>query len=219
MATVNYDYSFTPNTAAKATEVNGNFNKIKQFAEGISTGVNLDAGAVSSTNIVDGAISTAKLANDAVTTSKLLNANVTFDKLVAAVPRGVIARETRTSNTSTGSAINAFNGISFTPVVGRLYKISFSGFAAQNFNDYATTYDIAFVDSSNNILQYINVGGTFGTSVFVNSIADSFIIAPSTTTTITLNVRLFRTGGTDTFYFNGAANKQNYLLVEDIGAA
>ena len=121
MATVNYDYSFTPNTAAKATEVNGNFNKIKEFAEGISTGVNLDAGSVSSVKILDGAVSTAKLANDAVTTAKIANANVTFDKLVAAAPRGVVARETQTSNTGAANpSINRFVGISFTPVVCRV---------------------------------------------------------------------------------------------------
>lgn len=71
MATVNYDYSFTPNTAAKATEVNGNFNKIKEFAEGISTGVNLDAGVVSTAKILDGAVSTSKVANNAITNAKL----------------------------------------------------------------------------------------------------------------------------------------------------
>ena len=71
MATVNYDYSFTPNTAAKATEVNGNFNKIKQFAEGVSTGANLDAGAVTTAKIADAAVTTAKIANTSVTNSKV----------------------------------------------------------------------------------------------------------------------------------------------------
>lgn len=208
MATVSYDYSFTPNTAAKATEVNGNFNKIKQFAEDISTGVNIDAGAISTTKIVDAAVTTAKIANNAVTVDKLANA----------VPRGVIAKETRTTNSSTGSAINCFTGISFTPVVGRLYRVSFGGFIVSTFTDYTTTYDIAFVDSSNNVLQYIHYG-TISSGYFTQSLTDSYLIAPSTTTAITLNVRLIRTAGTDTFYFNGAANKQNYLLVEDLGLA
>jgi len=92
MATVNYDYSFTPNTAAKATEVNGNFNKIKEFAEGISTGVNLDSGVVSTAKIADGAVSTIKLANDAVTSSKIVNAAVTNAKLdYASVPQTTVS--------------------------------------------------------------------------------------------------------------------------------
>lgn len=81
MATVNYDYSFTPNTAAKATEVNGNFNKIKQFAEGISTGVNLDPGSVSTNKIVDAAVDSTKIANNAVTTDKVANSAVTAVKI------------------------------------------------------------------------------------------------------------------------------------------
>lgn len=209
MATVNYDYSFTPNTAAKATEVNANFNKIKQFTEDISTGVNIDAGA----------ISTAKIADAAVTTAKIANASVTVDKLANAVPRGVVAKATRVTNTSSGATVNCFDtAVSFTPVAGRLYKVSFSGFIASVFTDYTTAYYVAFVDSSNNVLQYIH-DGTFASGVSVNSIADSHLIAPSTTTAITLNVRVIRTAGTDTFYFNGAANKQNYLLVEDLGLA
>lgn len=83
MATVNYDYSFTPNTAAKATEVNGNFNKIKEFAEGISTGTNLDANAVSTVKILNGAVNTDKLGADAVTEVKIANNAVTAAKIAS----------------------------------------------------------------------------------------------------------------------------------------
>ena len=88
MATLNYDYSFTPNTAAKATEVNGNFNRVKEFAEAISTGVNLDAGSVSTAKIVDGAVSTAKLANGAVSNSKLDYASVPQTTVSTSDPSG-----------------------------------------------------------------------------------------------------------------------------------
>lgn len=218
MATLNYDYSFTPNTAAKATEVNSNFSAVKAFAEGISTGANIDASAITTAKINDNAVTTAKILNANVTTDKLAPNAVTFDKLVASAPRGVIARETRVTDTSAGANVNCFTGISFTPVVGRLYRVSFSGFIRWNFTDYTTTADIAFVDSSNNVIQYIQFSPVAGDINF-GSVADSFLIAPSTTTAITLNVRLIRLTGTDTFYFAGAANKQNYLLVEDIGAA
>lgn len=218
MATLNYDYSFTPNTAAKATEVNGNFNRVKEFTEAISTGVNIDAGSISTVKIADGAVATAKLANDAVTTSKIVNAAVTTDKLVASVPRGKVAYETRNTNTSSASAVNCFSGITFTPVVGRLYRVSFGGHVVWGFTDYSTTFNVAFVDGSNNVLQYIHVGTLVGGGASI-SLSDSYLIAPSTTTAISLNVRAIRTAGTDTLYFNGAADKQNYILVEDIGAA
>ena len=230
MATLNYDYSFTPNTAAKATEVNSNFSAVKAFAEGISTGANIDASAITTTKINDNAVNAAKLANDAVTTSKILNANVTtdklasnavtFDKLVASAPRGVIARETRVTDTSSGTNVNCFTGITFTPVVGRLYRISFGGFLAVGTTDFSTYIEVVFVNSSNTTLQYISQGGLINSGAqYVTSLSDSYLIAPSTTTPITLNVRANRTNGTDTLYFNGSATKQNYLLVEDIGAA
>ena len=214
MATLNYDYSFTPNTAAKATEVNSNFSAVKAFAEGISTGANIDASAITTAKINDNAVTTAKILNANVTTDKLAPNAVTFDKLVATAPRGVIARETRVTDTSAGANVNCFTGISFTPVVGRLYRVSFSGFVIWNITDYTSLAEVVFVNSSNTTLQYIqNVGASVG------SLADSYLIAPSTTTPITLNVRLNRVAGTDTYYFNGSATKQNYLLVEDIGAA
>lgn len=225
MATVNYDYSFTPNTAAKATEVNGNFNKIKEFAEGISTGVNLDAGVVSTAKIADGAVSTAKLANDAVTTSKILNANVTVDKLAASIPRGAVARATRNTSTAAGAAVNCFDtALTFTPVVGRLYRVTFSGFVEYGITDFLTIKNVAFVDGANNAIQMLyseTLSPIFGgTAVSATvSLADSYLIAASSTTPISINVRAWRDSGADNLWFNGSSTRQNYLLVEDIGAA
>jgi hypothetical protein len=221
MATLNYDYSFTPNTAAKATEVNSNFSAVKAFAEGISTGTNIDSSAITTVKINDNAVTVAKLANDAVTTSKIVNAAVTFDKLVAASPRGVIARETKTTDTAsatTSTPVNRFTGVTFTPVVGRLYRISFSGFLARNYTDFAVLAHVFFCDGSNTLVQTI-FQETGAAPYINNSLSDSYIIAPSTTTAITINVRLSISGSTDTVYFMGSATKQNYLLVEDIGAA
>lgn len=225
MATLNYDYSFTPNTAAKATEVNGNFNRVKEFAEALSTGVNLDAGSISTVKIADGAVATAKLANDAVTTSKIVNAAVTTDKLVASVPRGVVARVTRNTSTTAGAAVNCFDtALTFTPVVGRLYRVSFSGFVEYGLTDFLTIKNVAFVDGANVVQQYLYsealspiLGGTAISATV--SLADSYLIVPSTTTPISINVRAWRDSGADNVWFNGTSNRQNYLLVEDIGAA
>lgn len=46
MATLNIPNVFTNGTPAIATEVNANFNAVKTFTEGISSGANIDDGAV-----------------------------------------------------------------------------------------------------------------------------------------------------------------------------
>jgi microcystin-dependent protein len=61
MATFSYTNLFTAGTPAVASQVNTNFNDVKTFAQGISTGTNIDASAISE----------AKIANNAVTYSKL----------------------------------------------------------------------------------------------------------------------------------------------------
>jgi hypothetical protein len=193
MASLNFSYSLQNNQVADATHVMANFTNVKTFVE---------ASAVQ----VDGSVQagTAAIANDAVTAAKL----------APALPKGVIAKETKTSNSATGTNVNCFTGISFTPVVGRLYRISFSGFVIWNISDFSSTAEVVFVDSSNNTLQTISqVGASIG------SLADSFLLAPATATPVTLNVRLNRTSGTDTYYFSGSATKQNYILIEDIGLA
>lgn len=46
MATLNIPNTFTNGTPAVATEVNANFNAVKTFTEGISSGANIDDGAI-----------------------------------------------------------------------------------------------------------------------------------------------------------------------------
>jgi phosphodiesterase/alkaline phosphatase D-like protein len=46
MATLVIPNTFTNGTPAVATEVNSNFNAVKTFAEGISSGTNIDDGAI-----------------------------------------------------------------------------------------------------------------------------------------------------------------------------
>ena len=71
MATISGLNTFVAGTPAQASQVNTNFGIVKSFAEAVSTGVNLDAGAVSN----------AKLATGAVTSDKILDGNVTSPKL------------------------------------------------------------------------------------------------------------------------------------------
>jgi hypothetical protein len=84
MATLNGLYSFTPSTAAKASEVNTNFNTVKAFVDAITTGDNIDGLAITEPKINNGAVSEVKIANNAVTANKLATNAVTTDKIIAA---------------------------------------------------------------------------------------------------------------------------------------
>jgi microcystin-dependent protein len=71
MATLGTLHSFVPATAAKSTEVNANFNIIKTFIEGISTGENIDGGAITTTKLGTGAATEDKIGPAAVSITKL----------------------------------------------------------------------------------------------------------------------------------------------------
>lgn len=71
MATMGSLNAFVPNTAAKATEVNANFSTVKTFVEGISTGSNIDAGAITEAKLGAGAVTETKLGSAAVSLTKL----------------------------------------------------------------------------------------------------------------------------------------------------
>jgi hypothetical protein len=204
MASLSYDYSLSNNTVADATHVMSNFNKVKTFVE-------------ASTVQVDGSVQAG--------TAAIANGAVTVDKLVSSVPRGVVAKSTRSTSTSSGSAVNCFDSaLTFTPVPGRLYRVSFSGFIAQGLTDFMTIKSAGFVDTSNVVQQYLTkealapiLGGSAVS--MTTSLADSYLLAPSTTTPISINVRVWRESGADVLWFEGASNQQNYLLVEDLGLA
>jgi len=68
---VSIPYTFTNNTVAEAGEVNSNFTAVKNFADGLATGTNLENGAVTSVKIGTGAVETSKIADGAVTVDKL----------------------------------------------------------------------------------------------------------------------------------------------------
>ena len=62
---------FVNGVIAEASEVNSNFTAVKNFVDGLASGVNLESGAVA----------TAKIADAAVTASKLASASVTEEKI------------------------------------------------------------------------------------------------------------------------------------------
>ena len=91
MATLNGLYSFTPSTAARASEVNTNFNVVKAFVDAISTGANIDASAITESKINNGAVTEVKIANGSVTNDKLNYASVPRMTVSATEPASVKA--------------------------------------------------------------------------------------------------------------------------------
>lgn len=67
-------HSFVSGAIAEASEVNGNFNAIELFVNGLQDGTGIDSSAITS----------AKLASNAVTTTKISDGVVTYAKLDAA---------------------------------------------------------------------------------------------------------------------------------------
>jgi hypothetical protein len=71
MATLTIPNSYAPGEVIEAAEMNANFTAVKNFAEGLSTGANFDAGAINTEDIAAAAITEAKIATGAVTSSKI----------------------------------------------------------------------------------------------------------------------------------------------------
>lgn len=63
-------HSFVNGTIAEAAEVNANFTAVKNYVDGLSTGVNIDSGAIATASIANYAVTTAKIADGAITESK-----------------------------------------------------------------------------------------------------------------------------------------------------
>lgn len=81
MSTFNIPNTFVNGTVIDADEHNDNWVGIKSYAEGISTGTNLDNGAVTTTKIADTAVTTAKLATSAVGTAQIADLAVSTAKI------------------------------------------------------------------------------------------------------------------------------------------
>ena len=98
MATLTIPNSYAPGEVIEAGEMNANFTAVKNFAEGLSTGANFDAGAINTEDIAASAITEAKIATGAVTTSKIA-ASITLT-----TPN--IGAATGTSLNTTGNVIS-----------------------------------------------------------------------------------------------------------------
>jgi hypothetical protein len=79
---VSIPYVFTNGTVAEAAEVNSNFTAVKNFADGLATGVNLDDGAVVAAKIGSNAVTTIKIDAAAVTAAKLAADVASSDQIV-----------------------------------------------------------------------------------------------------------------------------------------
>jgi hypothetical protein len=81
MATLNIPNVFVNGEVAEASEVNGNFVEVKQFAEGISSGANIDANAITAAKLASNSVVESKIASGSVTTAKIADGAVTDAKL------------------------------------------------------------------------------------------------------------------------------------------
>jgi hypothetical protein len=78
-------YTFTTATVAEAGEVNSNFTAVKNFVDGLQTGVNIDTDAIVTAKIQDNAVTAAKLAATAVTPGSYTTASITVDHRVVSL--------------------------------------------------------------------------------------------------------------------------------------
>jgi predicted thioredoxin/glutaredoxin len=81
MATLNVPNVFVDGEVAEASEVNGNFTAVKQFAEGLSDGSNIDANAITAAKLASNSVVESKIASGSVTTAKIADGAVTQAKL------------------------------------------------------------------------------------------------------------------------------------------
>jgi hypothetical protein len=114
MATLTIPNSYAPGEVIEANEMNANFTAVKNFAEGLSTGANFDAGAINTEDIASSAITEAKIATAAVTTSKIASSvTLTTPNIGVATGTSLVATGQVTDSTS----INSQTG-NYTLVIG-----------------------------------------------------------------------------------------------------
>jgi hypothetical protein len=94
MANVVLPHTFVPNTTAKASEVNDNYNAIVQEVNGNLEAVNLASNAVTEVKILDGAVTTSKIRDGDVTTAKIGDTQVTNVKLASGIDAAKITTGT-----------------------------------------------------------------------------------------------------------------------------
>lgn len=104
MSTLTIPNTFQNGATVVAAEHNANFTAVKSFAEALSAGTNIDAGAIASAALADSSVVTARIATGAVTGVKIeSNVALTGTTTAAAISvTGNVVYHTAT-NTQTAS--------------------------------------------------------------------------------------------------------------------
>ena len=92
MSTLTIPNTFNPGEVIDSSEQNDNFTAIKNFAEALSAGTNIDSGAIGTSTLANNAVTAAKIATGTITTTQLATA---LQQLL--VPAGTITATIRST--------------------------------------------------------------------------------------------------------------------------
>ena len=122
MAVLTIPNTFVDATTIVAAEHNANFTAVKDFVDGLASGVNFDAGAISTEDLADSAVSTAKIQDDAVTAAKIAAGAVGTSEIASSVTLVTpnIGIATATSIAASG---NVVSHIATNAQVGTTYSL------------------------------------------------------------------------------------------------
>jgi hypothetical protein len=111
MATISGLNTFTAGTPAQASEVNTNFGIVKSFAEGLSTGANLDAGSVSQDKLGAQSVNSDKIQNLTIVDGDIsTTAGIVDTKLATIATAGKVSNSATTATSAnTANTIVARN--------------------------------------------------------------------------------------------------------------
>lgn len=170
MATLNIGYTFVNATPAVASQVNSNFQDVKTFAESLSTGTNIDAGAIELT----------KLSNAAI--QQLTPSGSIMQYAGTAAPTGWILCD--------GTAVSTTTYATLYSVIGSAFNLS-GGQAAPG----AGTFRVPLLtgrvpvgrDAGNAAFDVLGETGGSATSVASHTHTDGTLATNSVSANITLN--------------------------------
>lgn len=66
---ISIPHTFVAGTIATASTVNGNFNEVANYVNGLSDGTNIDSSAITTAKIADGAVTLSKVAAGVIAAS------------------------------------------------------------------------------------------------------------------------------------------------------
>jgi hypothetical protein len=85
MAVLTIPYTFVDATTIVAAEHNSNFTAVKNFVDGLASGVNFDAGAIGTEDLGASSVSTVKIQDAAVTSAKIAAGAVGTSEIATSV--------------------------------------------------------------------------------------------------------------------------------------